>query len=141
MGGSFSLECSFKLDSGESAGSSISLQRKRQGDSGFSVIVSFPFSIFDGFNASYIDTALESRTVATKPENSQSSRVSLYFSTVECGDAALYQWIIRYFTGVDEQEERISAVTVKGMYVVFKDLVIGLYTSAQNHLIFFSYQV
>ena len=115
LGGSVTLQCSFTLVTAtEAASASILLKRKRQGDSGFSTIVSIPFSTFDRFNASYIDTSLESRTVATNPENSESSSVSFRFNNVECRDVAQYQWVVNYNTGIDQKEERTSDVTVKG---------------------------
>ncbi|XP_053383675.1 uncharacterized protein LOC128549918 [Mercenaria mercenaria] len=106
----FTLSCTYTIGPLELL-YTIELKRKRESDSDFTRIVTFQ-NPFSPLNASYTDTSLESRTVATKP-TVESKTATLVFNRIECDDKATYKWNAFYSDGTNRNVEKTSAFTVK----------------------------
>ncbi|XP_053385236.1 uncharacterized protein LOC123536663 [Mercenaria mercenaria] len=106
----FTLSCTYTTGLLEQL-YSIQLMRKRVSDSDFTTIVTFD-SPLSPLNATYTDSSLESRTVATKP-TADSSTATLVFNTVKCDDKATYKWKAFYSDGTNRNVEETFTFTVK----------------------------
>ena len=110
----FELRCGITIETTGEILQGISLQRKREADSDFDEIVSFPAPLFN-LNYTLRDNSLSSRTAITQPTTDASTSASLTFTNTECSDIAEYKWSVTYyFNTVQPPVERTSDVKVQG---------------------------
>ncbi|XP_060592094.1 uncharacterized protein LOC132746836 isoform X2 [Ruditapes philippinarum] len=108
----FTLSCHYTLTANDQL-FSIELQRKRGTGTTetYETIVTFQ-NPSSPLNVTYQDTALEHRTIATKPTE-QSKTATLVFNTIECEDKATYNCKALYTDGAVKTVEDSVAVIVK----------------------------
>ncbi|XP_060607533.1 carcinoembryonic antigen-related cell adhesion molecule 5-like isoform X2 [Ruditapes philippinarum] len=125
----FTLSCAYTLTGNEQL-FTIELERKRDtvNTEAFETILTFQ-NPSSPLNFTYQDTALEDRTVATKPTE-ESKTATLVFNTIECDDKATYNCKALYTDGAVKTAVSSVSVLVRANTLFEKDKTISHTPSA-----------